>query len=58
MPRYRKAQYLGGCPLHAITVGLVRNLKTVNASPQFHLVFDYYVETVHAGEDQEPPVLS
>ena len=47
---------MGASPLHAITLGLVRNLQTGNISPQFYLGFDYYFETVYSGEDQEPPV--
>ena len=46
------AQYLGASPIRCSTVGLVRNLKTGNTRPQFHLLFDDYFETVHAGEDQ------
>ena len=53
-PRSRHAQYLGNSPLHASTVGLVRNLVTDNISPQFHLVFNNFFETVHSG-DAEPP---
>jgi hypothetical protein len=35
-------------------VGLIRNLQTGTITPQFHLVFDNYFETVHSGDDQEP----
>ena len=58
MTRSRRDQYLGASPLNARTVVLVRNLKTGKIRPQFHLVFDDYFETVHTGEDQEPPVWS
>ena len=58
MPRSRRAQYVGALPIHASTVILVRNLHTGNIIPQFNLVFYDYLETVHAGEDQEPPVWS
>jgi hypothetical protein len=54
-PRSRKCQYVGASPLHASTVGLVRNLQTGNISPQFHVVYDDYFETVHA-TDTEPAV--
>jgi hypothetical protein len=57
-PRSRRAQYLGASPLHASTVGLVRNLQTGNMSPQFHLVFDDYFETVHSDEGEEPAIWS
>ena len=55
-PRSRRGQYVGNSPLHASTVGLVRNLQTGTITPQFHLVFDDYFETVHSHEDQEPEV--
>ena len=57
-PRSRRSQYLGSYPLHASTVVLVRNLKTGNNRPQFHLVFDEYFDTLHVVEDKEPPVWS
>ena len=53
-PQSRRAQHLGCSPLHASTVGLVRNLTTGNMSPQFHLVFDDWFETVHASGSEEP----
>ena len=56
MPTPRRAQYLGASYIHAITLGLFSKLQTVNISTQFYLVFDEYFETVHAVEDQEPPV--
>ena len=55
-PRSRRGQYVGNSPLHASTVGLVRNLQTGTITPQFHLVFDDYFETVHSHADQEPEV--
>jgi hypothetical protein len=53
-PRSRRGQYVGNSPAHASTVGLVRNLQTGTITPQFHLVYDDYFETVHSREDQEP----
>ena len=53
-PQSRQAQYLGASPLHASTVGLVRNLCTGNLSPQFHVVYDDFFETVHATPEQAP----
>ena len=50
--RSRRSQYLGASPLHAIALDPVSNLQTGNTSPQFHLVFDDYFETLHAGEAQ------
>ena len=56
MPIYSKARYIGASPLHAREVGLSRNLQTINIIPKLHLVFNDYFYTVHAVEDQEPPV--
>ena len=53
-PQSRQVQYLGASPLHASTVGLVRNLYTGHISPQFHVVYDDFFETVHATAEQEP----
>ena len=51
MSRSSIDKYLGYHPL-------VSNLHTGNIIPQFHLVFDDYFETLHAGKDQETPVWS
>ena len=48
--------YVGISPLHSSTVGLVRNLRTGNISPQFHLVFDDWFETLHATANKEPNI--
>ena len=60
LPKWRpqswQAQYMENSPLHSSTVGLVRNLRTGNLSPQFHLVFNDWFETVHATEQEEPKV--
>ena len=45
---------MGASKLHASTVGVIRNLRTENLSPQFHVVYDNFFETVHARADQEP----
>ena len=58
MPRSRRAQYLGASHLHASTVSLVRNLQTGNVIPQLYFVIDEYFETVHTGEDKQPPFWS
>jgi hypothetical protein len=48
--------------MHSSTVGLIRNLTTGyvspqfhDVSPQFHVVFDGWFETVAATADVEPP---
>ena len=49
-PRSRRGQYIGVSPLHASTVGLIRNLRTNKVSPQFHVVYDDLFETVHSSD--------
>ena len=53
-PRSKRGQYMGASPMHASTVGLVRNLQTGTITPQFHCVYDDFFETVHADERAEP----
>ena len=45
-PRSRRGQFMGWSPMHASSVGLIRNLMTGRLSPQFHVVFDPWFETV------------
>ena len=47
---------MGFSPLHASSVGLVRNVRTNNISPQFHLVFDDFYETVHSVANETPHI--
>ena len=54
-PCSRGAQFVGFSPLHSSMVGLVRNLRTGNISPQFHVVYNNYFETVHS-DPTRPPV--
>ena len=56
-PRSRRGQYLGWSPLHASNVALVRNLKTGYISPQFHLIFDNWFETVVTDDSEDPPAI-
>ncbi len=53
-PRTRRGQYLGVSSHHASTVGLVRNLRTNRITPQFHVVYDDWFETVHADASEIP----
>ncbi|MGH3053412.1 MAG: reverse transcriptase domain-containing protein [Gaiellaceae bacterium] len=53
-PRSKQGQYMGASPMHASTVGLVRNLQTGSITPQFHMVYDDFFETVHSDHDKEP----
>jgi len=41
-------------PVHAESIGLVRNLASGYISPQWHLVYDDWCETVYSPGDQEP----
>ena len=52
--RSRRGQYLGVSPLHASSVGLVRNPKTGRVSPQFHMVFDDWFETINCSIEYDP----
>jgi hypothetical protein len=47
---------MGISPKHASSVHLVRNLQTGSITPQFHLVFDDFFETVISEGEQEPDV--
>ena len=53
-PQSRCGQYMGASLLHALTVGLIRNLQTGSITPLFHLIYDDYFETVHASAEDEP----
>ena len=54
-PRSRQGQFLGYSKEHASTVGLVRNVRTGRITPQFHVLYDDYFQTV-AGTDAEQAV--
>ena len=55
-PRSRLGMYIGPSPRHARTVGLVLNIQTGLVSPQFHVKYDDFFETVRssAGNPQVP----
>ena len=46
---------MGWSPLHASSVALVRHLTTGYLSPQYHVVFDPWFETVLSNDDANPP---
>ena len=50
-PRSRQGRFLGYSPDHASSVALILNTRTGYISPQFHVVFDDFFETVR-GVDQ------
>jgi hypothetical protein len=54
-PRSRRAQFVGVSPVHSESIGVVRNLNTGYITPQYHIVYDDWFETVHAPADQVPP---
>ena len=54
-PRSRRAQFVGWSPSHASSVAWVRNLQTGRASPQFHVTFDNWFETVELDNEEETP---
>ena len=55
-PRSRRGQFVGVSAMHASSVGLIRNLKTNNISPQFHIIYDSHFETVHSNDATPPAV--
>ena len=54
-PRSMQGVYVGPSPLHASTVGLILNTKTHRISPQFHVIYDDYFETVPHSAEEPPP---
>jgi Reverse transcriptase (RNA-dependent DNA polymerase) len=53
-PKSRRAQFVGFSPLHSENIGLVRNLASGYITPQYHIIFDDWFETVHAPEGPPP----
>jgi hypothetical protein len=47
---------MGRSPVHASTVGLVRNLQTGTITPQYHMVYDDFFETIKCDEYRAPKV--
>jgi len=54
-PKPREAKLVGYSPLHASSVGMIRNLNTHHVSPQSHVMYDDFFETVHCSEGNPPP---
>jgi hypothetical protein len=46
VPRTRRGQYLGSSTNHASTIAQIRNLVTGHVSPQFHVVYEPWFNTV------------
>jgi hypothetical protein len=55
IPKSRRRQFVGVSSRCSSTVGLIRNLITDYVSPQFHVVYDDWFETVTADADRTPP---
>jgi len=53
-PRSRRGQFVGFSPVHAESVGLIRNLGTGYISPQYHIVYDDWCETVYSTHESPP----
>lgn len=49
--RSRQGQFLGYSPEHSSSVGLILNRQTGRISPQFHVVYDDYFQTVRGLAD-------
>ncbi len=49
-PRSKRGQFVGYSPLHASSVGMIRNINTQYVSPQFHVMYDNFFEMVHSDE--------
>jgi len=54
-PRSKRGQFVGYSPLHASSVGMIRNLNTHHVPPQFHVMYDDFFETVHSSERNPHP---
>ena len=55
-PRSRRGMFVGHLARHGGSVGNILNLKTGSISPQFHVVYDNFFETVYAAHDKVPAV--
>ena len=53
-PCSKCGQYMGISLMHASTVGLMRNLQTGSITPQFHVIYDDFFETIHSSTEEEP----
>ena len=53
-PRSRQGIYVGPSPLHASNIGLILNKRTGRISPQFHVIYDDYFETVPCTAEHPP----
>ena len=54
-PRSKRGQFVGYSPIHASSVGMIRNLQTNHVSLQFHVIYDDFFETVYSTDANPPP---
>ena len=54
-PKARRGRFMGMSSDHSSNVGLILNRNTGHITPQFHVVYDDWFETVFASADLEPP---
>ena len=59
LPRFDKRTqqgvFVGPSPMHASTVGLIYSPRTHHVSPQFHVIYDDYFETVFNNKKNPRP---
>lgn len=53
-PRSARAVYVGHSLVHASSIPLVLNLSSGNISPQYHVIFDDWFQTVGSSERDQP----
>mmetsp|Transcript_60254 Transcript_60254/g.178519 ORF Transcript_60254/g.178519 Transcript_60254/m.178519 type:complete len:101 (-) Transcript_60254:528-830(-) len=61
LPQYRQGRFLGFSPKHYLSIELIFNPRTGNASPQCHMVYTYWytkVPNAEAGGDVPPQSVS
>jgi hypothetical protein len=53
-PRSSRSIYMGHSPVHSSAIPLVMNLSTGKLSPQYHVVFDDWFQTVGTSDAEHP----
>ena len=54
-PKAYQGIFTGNSPIHASTVGMILNPRTYRLSPQYHIIYDDYFETVPHDTENPPP---
>jgi transposase InsO family protein len=52
-PRSDRSIYVGHSPLHSSAIPIVLNLSSGNISPQYHVIFDDWFQTVSATDEDQ-----